>query len=79
MRFGAPAASLFELDARELPPRRTLQGEPSLHTFFRGKDGVMAKRWDTETKEKAVRLVIDHWSDYFSEWAAITTVASPRG
>ena len=39
----------------------------------------MAKRWDTETKEKAVRLVIDHWSDYFSEWAAITTVASPRG
>ena len=39
----------------------------------------MAKRWDKETKEKAVRLVIDHRSDYPSEWAAITTVAARLG
>ena len=39
----------------------------------------MAKRWDKETKEKAVRLVIEHRSDYSSEWAAITTVAARLG
>ncbi|KJE77155.1 hypothetical protein FEAC_10850 [Ferrimicrobium acidiphilum DSM 19497] len=39
----------------------------------------MAKRWDKETKEKAVRLVIDHRSDYSSEWAAITTVPALLG
>ena len=26
-----------------------------MHTFFRGKDGVMAKRWDKETKEKETK------------------------
>ena len=39
----------------------------------------MPKRWDKETKEKAVRLVIDHRSDYSSEWAAITTVSFRLG
>lgn len=39
----------------------------------------MPKRGDTETKEKAVRPVIDHRSDYSSEWAAITTVAARLG
>ena len=50
-----------------------------MHIFFRGNDGVMAKRWDKETQEKAVGLVIDHRSDYSSEWAAITTVAARLG
>lgn len=50
-----------------------------MHTFFRGKDGIMPKRWDTETKEKAIRLVIEHRSDYSSEWAAITTIATRLG
>jgi transposase len=31
------------------------------------------------TKEKAVRLVIEHRGDYSSEWAAITTVAGRLG
>ena len=39
----------------------------------------MPKRWDTETKEKAIRLVIEHRSDYSSEWAAITTIATRLG
>ena len=39
----------------------------------------MPKRWDTETKEKAIRLVIEHQSDYSSEWAAITTIATRLG
>ena len=39
----------------------------------------MPKSWDTETKEKAVRLVIEHRSDYSSEWAAITTIATRLG
>ena len=39
----------------------------------------MPKRWDRETKEKAVRLVIEHRGDYSSEWAAITTVAARLG
>ena len=50
-----------------------------MHTFFREKDGIMPKRWDSETKEKAVRLVIEHRSDYSSEWAAITTIATRLG
>ena len=50
-----------------------------MHTFFRGKDGVMLKRWDKETKEKTVRLVIDHRSDYSSECPAITTVSFRLG
>jgi transposase len=39
----------------------------------------MAKRWGKETREKAVRLVIDHRSDYSSEWVAITTVPARLG
>ncbi len=39
----------------------------------------MAERWDTETKEKAVWLVIDHRSDYSLDSAAITTVAARLG
>ncbi len=39
----------------------------------------MPNKWDKETKEKAVRLVVEHRNDYASEWAAITTVAGRLG
>jgi len=37
------------------------------------------KKWDQETKAKAIRLVRDHVGDYPSEWAAISTVAGRLG
>ena len=39
----------------------------------------MAKIWDKESKEKAVRLVIDHRSGYSFEWAATITAATRLG
>lgn len=39
----------------------------------------MPRKYDPETKAKAVRLVTDHREDYPSEWAAITTVAKRLG
>ena len=36
-------------------------------------------KWDKETKEKAVRLVIEHQEEYPSKWAAITAVSSRLG
>lgn len=36
-------------------------------------------RWDDQTKAKAVRLVVEHRSEYPSEWAAMTTVAKRLG
>ncbi|MGL4299411.1 MAG: transposase, partial [Candidatus Neomicrothrix subdominans] len=39
----------------------------------------MPSRYDPETRAKAVRLVIDHCSEYSSEWAAIKAVSSRLG
>ena len=39
----------------------------------------MAERGDTETMEKAVRLVIDHRREYSFDWAVITTFAARLG
>ena len=39
----------------------------------------MPKRYDENTKARAVRLVVDHVEDYASEWEAITTVAGRLG
>ena len=39
----------------------------------------MPKRYDEETKAKAVRLVVDHRQDYASEYEAIKTVARRLG
>lgn len=36
----------------------------------------MPTKWDKETREKAVRLVIDHREDYPSQWAAVKAVSS---
>lgn len=47
--------------------------------MFVGKDAIMPKRYDEQTKAKAVRLVRDHVDDYSSEWEAITTVAGRLG
>lgn len=37
------------------------------------------RKWDDETKAKAVRLVREHRGEYPSEWSAITTVAKRLG
>jgi transposase len=50
-----------------------------MHTSLLGKVGVMPRKYDQETKSKAIRLVIDHVGDYGSEWEAITTVAGRLG
>ena len=39
----------------------------------------MPTKWDKETREKAVRLVIDHREDYPSQWAAVKAVSSRLG
>ncbi len=39
----------------------------------------MPKRYDENTKARAVRLVVDHVEDYASEWEAIRTVAGRLG
>jgi transposase len=39
----------------------------------------MPKRYDENTKARAVRLVIDHVEDYSSEWEAIRTIARRLG
>ncbi len=39
----------------------------------------MTKRWNKETREQAVRLVLEHGHKYPSKWAAITIVAERLG
>ena len=39
----------------------------------------MPRKYDPETRAKAVRLVRDHVEDYESEWEAIKTVSSRLG
>jgi transposase len=39
----------------------------------------MPRRFDPETRAKAVRLVRDHVDEYESEWAAIKTVSARLG
>lgn len=39
----------------------------------------MPRKYDENTKARAVRLVVDHVEDYFSEWEAIGTVAGRLG
>jgi transposase len=38
-----------------------------------------SKRFDENTKAKAVRLVREHADDYDSEWAAICAIAARLG
>lgn len=40
---------------------------------------MQAKRYDEETKAKAVRLVLDHQNEYKSRWSAIQAVAGCLG
>src|SRR5665811_1795991 len=37
------------------------------------------KRYPPELKERAVKMVMDHSSEYSSEWAAITSIAGKFG
>ena len=39
----------------------------------------MPSKYDEETRAKAVRLVVDHRSEYPSEWKAILAVSSRLG
>jgi len=39
----------------------------------------MPRKYDAETRARAVRLVRDHVGDYDSEWAAITAVSARLG
>jgi transposase len=50
-----------------------------MHTFFLGKEGSMPRRYDSNTRAKAVRLVREHAGDYPAEYAAITAVAGRLG
>ena len=50
-----------------------------MHFSFLGRLSVMPKRFDSETKAKAVRLVTDHVGEYPSEWQAIKAVATRLG
>ena len=44
-----------------------------------GKVASMPRKYDEETKAKAVRLVVDHVEDYASEYEAIREVAARLG
>ena len=37
------------------------------------------KRYSPEVRERAVRMVFDHGSEYDSQWAAISSIASKIG
>ena len=38
-----------------------------------------AKRYSPEYRERAVRMLLDHKSEYDSEWAAVTAIAVKLG
>jgi transposase len=46
---------------------------------YLGEDGALPRKFDPETRAKAVRLVRDHVDEYGSEWEAIKTVSSRLG
>jgi transposase len=50
-----------------------------MHISLVGKVASMPKRYEENTKVRAVRLVVDHVEGYASEWEAITTVAGRLG
>ena len=39
----------------------------------------MPRKYDENTKARAVRLVVDHAEDYDSEWEAVKTVSARLG
>jgi len=39
----------------------------------------MARSWDQQTKQQAIRLVREHRGEYPSQWAAITTLSGRLG
>jgi len=39
----------------------------------------VARRWNQETKEQAIRLELEHRSEYPSQWGALTTLSGHLG
>ena len=50
-----------------------------MRTSLLGKVHIVASKYDSETRARAVRLVLDYREDYPSEWAAITAVSKRLG
>lgn len=50
-----------------------------MHTPIIGKVASMPRKYDKDTRDRAVRLVVDHAEDYDSEWEAIKTVSGRLG
>jgi hypothetical protein len=50
-----------------------------MHTSFVGKVHRMPKKYDPQTRAKAIRLVRDHVGDYASEYDAIRATVSRLG
>jgi transposase len=50
-----------------------------MHTSFVGKVHRMPKKYDPQTRAKAIRLVRDHVGDYASEYDAIRATARRLG
>jgi transposase len=50
-----------------------------VRTSLIGKVAAMPMKYETETRAKAIRLVIEHSEDYAFEYEAIKTVAGRLG
>lgn len=50
-----------------------------MRTSILGKVHFVASKYESETRARAVRLVLEHRDDYPSEWAAMTVVSKRLG
>ncbi len=50
-----------------------------MHISLVGEVASMPRKYDENTKARAVRLVVDHAEDYASEWEAVKTVSARLG
>src|SRR4051794_38975927 len=71
-----PSQDRVAQESNNSPPEK-----PGHTTSFLVEDGVMARpsRHPAEVRQRAVRLVAEHRSEYKSEWAAICSIAEKFG